>query len=169
MPKAVPASSLQASEGMQQAVRAQQDLVDELERKKKARALHLPTDDAKVKGKLRQLGVTLTPGGLLLTRSCSLLSALSLFLTHHQEPICLFAEDAHDRRERLRAIISRMSDAQKARFLETAKDAHDDVLTLSPLFPPTLSTRIHLSSHPTRKTTSSSPRGRRSSSARGWP
>lgn len=57
---------------------AKQELLEEFERRKKARQIHVSTDDTEVKLQLRQLG----------------------------EPICLFGEGPADRRERLRQILS---------------------------------------------------------------
>jgi U4/U6 small nuclear ribonucleoprotein PRP4 len=57
---------------------AKQELLEEFERRKKARQIHVSTDDGEVKAQLRQLG----------------------------EPICLFGEGPADRRERLRQILS---------------------------------------------------------------
>jgi len=59
-----------------------QALLDELERKKRARAVAVPTDDNKVKKRLRELG----------------------------EPITLFGERAADRRGRLIQLLSRKGD-----------------------------------------------------------
>lgn len=59
-----------------------QALLDELERKKRARAIAVPTDDNKVKKRLRELG----------------------------EPITLFGERAADRRQRLIQLLSRKGD-----------------------------------------------------------
>ncbi|KZT57629.1 WD40 repeat-like protein [Calocera cornea HHB12733] len=57
-----------------------QAILDELERKKRARSLAVPTDDGRVRARLRELG----------------------------EPITLFGERAADRRDRLRYILSQM-------------------------------------------------------------
>jgi len=57
---------------------AKQELLEEFERRKKARQIHVSTDDTEVRTQLRQLG----------------------------EPICLFGEGPADRRERLRQILS---------------------------------------------------------------
>jgi hypothetical protein len=59
-----------------------QALLDELERKKRARAVAVPTDDGRVKKRLRELG----------------------------EPITLFGERAADRRARLIQLLSRRGD-----------------------------------------------------------
>ncbi|XP_033122534.1 U4/U6 small nuclear ribonucleoprotein Prp4-like [Anneissia japonica] len=56
------------------------NLLAEFARRKRARTLHVSTDDSMVKAKLREIG----------------------------EPICLFAEDAADRRERLRQKLSQV-------------------------------------------------------------
>lgn len=55
-----------------------QALLEEFERRKKARSINVSTDDAEVKRNLRQLG----------------------------EPICLFGEGPAERRSRLKDILS---------------------------------------------------------------
>ena len=57
---------------------AKQELLEEFERRKRARQIHVSTDDAEVKAQLRALG----------------------------EPICLFGEGPADRRERLRNLLA---------------------------------------------------------------
>lgn len=64
--------------------RDKQALLEEFERRKKARSINVSTDDAEVKRNLRQLG----------------------------EPICLFGEGPADRRVRLRDILSRYNARQ---------------------------------------------------------
>lgn len=59
--------------------REKQLLLEELERKKRARKLNVPTDDGQVKNILREIG----------------------------HPICLFGEGPADRRERLRNILAK--------------------------------------------------------------
>ncbi|KAF8475189.1 U4/U6 snRNP-specific spliceosomal protein [Russula ochroleuca] len=59
-------------------------ILDELERKKKARALAVPTDDNRVKARLREIG----------------------------EPITLFGERAADRRDRLIYVLSQINAAR---------------------------------------------------------
>ncbi|OQR74389.1 U4/U6 small nuclear ribonucleoprotein Prp4-like, partial [Tropilaelaps mercedesae] len=59
--------------------REKQLLLDELERKKRARKLNVPTDDGQVKSILREIG----------------------------HPICFFGEGPADRRERLRNILAK--------------------------------------------------------------
>lgn len=59
--------------------RDKQALLEEFERRRKARSINVSTDDAEVKRNLRQLS----------------------------EPICLFGEGPADRRSRLRDILSR--------------------------------------------------------------
>ncbi|KAL7072417.1 hypothetical protein ACQ4LE_008521 [Meloidogyne hapla] len=60
----------------------QKEILADFDRRRKARSLTLPTDDIKVK---------------LMLRKCN-------------EPICIFGEDILDRRERLRSLLSRMSE-----------------------------------------------------------
>ncbi|XP_062515277.1 U4/U6 small nuclear ribonucleoprotein Prp4-like [Corticium candelabrum] len=62
----------------------QQELLAEFERRKKARAIAVPTDDAEIKSRLRQLGYT----------------------------IGLFGEGPADRRERLRQLISEQANEE---------------------------------------------------------
>ncbi|CAF4625042.1 unnamed protein product [Rotaria sp. Silwood1] len=74
----------------------QQALLAEFERRRRARQIHVSTDDVEVKANLRQLG----------------------------EPICLFGEGPAERRERLRNLISRLSDDEIAQKLR--KKEEDD-------------------------------------------
>lgn len=67
------------------------ELLAEFERRRRARTLTLPTDDVQVKLKLRKLN----------------------------QPICLFGEDILDRRERLRALLSTMTEDEVAAILHT--------------------------------------------------
>lgn len=62
--------------------RDKQALLEEFERRKKARSINVSTDDGEVKRNLRQLG----------------------------EPICLFGEGPAERRSRLRDILSRLGE-----------------------------------------------------------
>eukprot|EP00058_Branchiostoma_floridae_P005347 XP_002590835.1 hypothetical protein BRAFLDRAFT_125722 [Branchiostoma floridae] len=60
----------------------QKEVLEEFERRKRARQIHVSTDDSEVKAQLRQLG----------------------------EPICLFGEGPADRRERLRQILAKIGE-----------------------------------------------------------
>ena len=71
----------------------QRYLLQEFERKRKAREIAVPTDDTKVKSLLRQLG----------------------------HPICIFGELAPDRRERLRDVLSRLEETQLKDILAADK------------------------------------------------
>jgi U4/U6 small nuclear ribonucleoprotein PRP4 len=71
----------------------QKQLLQEFERKRKAREIAVPTDDAKVKSILRQLG----------------------------HPICIFGELAPDRRERLRDVLSRLESETIEKLTRTDK------------------------------------------------
>lgn len=62
--------------------RDKQALLEEFERRKKARSINVSTDDGEVKRNLRQLG----------------------------EPVCLFGEGPAERRSRLRDILSRLGE-----------------------------------------------------------
>ncbi|KAJ2918692.1 hypothetical protein MD484_g1787, partial [Candolleomyces efflorescens] len=70
--------------GSERARLENQVILDELERKKKARALAVPTDDTKVRARLREIG----------------------------EPITLFGERAADRRDRLIYVLSQINAAR---------------------------------------------------------
>ncbi|XP_043267061.1 U4/U6 small nuclear ribonucleoprotein Prp4 isoform X2 [Venturia canescens] len=74
-----------------------QALLEEFERRKKARQINVSTDDSEVKKNLRQLG----------------------------EPICLFGEGPADRRARLRELLASLGeDAIKKKHQEEEKPAH---------------------------------------------
>ncbi|KAF7982546.1 hypothetical protein HWV62_7706 [Athelia sp. TMB] len=70
--------------GSERARMENQVILDELERKKKARTMAVPTDDKLVKGRLREIG----------------------------EPITLFGERAADRRDRLIYVLSQINAAR---------------------------------------------------------
>lgn len=74
-----------------------QALLEEFERRKKARQINVSTDDSEVKKNLRQLG----------------------------EPICLFGEGPADRRTRLRELLASLGeDAIKKKHEEEEKPLH---------------------------------------------
>lgn len=74
-----------------------QALLEEFERRKKARQINVSTDDSEVKKHLRQLG----------------------------EPICLFGEGPADRRTRLRELLASIGeDAIKKKHEDEEKPAH---------------------------------------------
>lgn len=74
-----------------------QALLEEFERRKKARQINVSTDDSEVKKNLRQLG----------------------------EPICLFGEGPADRRTRLRELLANLGeDAIKKKHEEDEKPLH---------------------------------------------
>lgn len=74
-----------------------QALLEEFERRKKARQINVSTDDSEVKKHLRQLG----------------------------EPICLFGEGPADRRTRLRELLASVGeDAIKKKHEEEEKPSH---------------------------------------------
>lgn len=77
-----------------------QALLDELERKKKMRAIAVPTDDTRVKARLREIG----------------------------EPITLFGERAADRRDRLIYVLSQIQAARggEALPLEDESESSDE-------------------------------------------
>ncbi|CAJ0767558.1 19319_t:CDS:2, partial [Entrophospora sp. SA101] len=68
------------SESSKKARDEHQAILDEFERQKRARTLAVPTDDGRVRAKLKELG----------------------------EPQCLFGEGPGDRRDRLRYLLSKM-------------------------------------------------------------
>ncbi|GJE91185.1 splicing factor motif and WD40 domain-containing protein [Phanerochaete sordida] len=73
-------------------------LLDELERKKKARSLAVPTDDNKVKARLREIG----------------------------EPITLFGERAADRRDRLIYVLSQINAARGEDAMQVDEESSDE-------------------------------------------
>ncbi|KAG9289851.1 hypothetical protein G9A89_015431 [Geosiphon pyriformis] len=72
------------SESSKRAREDHQAILDEFERKKRARTLAVPTDDGRVRAKLRELS----------------------------EPQCLFGEGPGDRRDRLRYLLSKLEGAE---------------------------------------------------------
>ncbi|KZT71965.1 WD40 repeat-like protein [Daedalea quercina L-15889] len=90
--------------GSERARLENQVLLDELERKKKARNLAVPTDDNKVKARLREIG----------------------------EPITLFGERAADRRDRLIYVLSQINaargdDTMQVDEEESSEESEDEV------------------------------------------
>ncbi|CAK5274022.1 unnamed protein product [Mycena citricolor] len=75
-----------------------QVILDELERKKKARTMAVPTDDNRVKARLRELG----------------------------EPITLFGERAADRRDRLIYVTSQINAARGDQPMQVDEDSSSD-------------------------------------------
>ncbi|EMD38941.1 hypothetical protein CERSUDRAFT_47016 [Gelatoporia subvermispora B] len=73
-------------------------ILDELERKKKARSLAVPTDDNRVKGRLREIG----------------------------EPITLFGERAADRRDRLIYVLSQINAARGEDAMEVEEESSEE-------------------------------------------
>ncbi|KAJ7091384.1 WD40-repeat-containing domain protein [Mycena belliarum] len=73
-------------------------ILDELERKKKARTMAVPTDDNRVKARLREIG----------------------------EPITLFGERAADRRDRLIYVTSQINAARGDDPMQVDDDSSDD-------------------------------------------
>jgi U4/U6 small nuclear ribonucleoprotein PRP4 len=83
-----------------------QELLEQLERRKRARKIAVPTDDGRVKARLRELG----------------------------EPITLFGERAADRRERLIHLLSkrREEDGDDAMLVdEDSSEEEEEVRVLS--------------------------------------
>ncbi|CAG8758632.1 25017_t:CDS:10, partial [Dentiscutata erythropus] len=76
--------SYELSDSSKKAREEHQAILDEFERKKRARTLAVPTDDGRVRAKLRELG----------------------------EPQCLFGEGPGDRRDRLRYLLSKLEGAE---------------------------------------------------------
>ncbi|TDL23600.1 U4/U6 snRNP-specific spliceosomal protein [Rickenella mellea] len=88
--------------GSERAKLENQILLNELERKKKARSMAVPTDDSKVKSRLREIG----------------------------EPITLFGERAADRRDRLIYVLSQINAARgdgEAMDEDTSDESEDEV------------------------------------------
>jgi U4/U6 small nuclear ribonucleoprotein PRP4 len=75
-----------------------QVILDELERKKKARTMAVPTDDKRVKTRLREIG----------------------------EPITLFGERAADRRDRLIYVLSQINAARGDDSMHVDEESSDD-------------------------------------------
>ncbi|KAI0057254.1 U4/U6 snRNP-specific spliceosomal protein [Artomyces pyxidatus] len=73
-------------------------ILDELERKKKARSMAVPTDDNKVKARLREIG----------------------------EPITLFGERAADRRDRLIYVLSQINAARGDDAMQVDEESSED-------------------------------------------
>ncbi|THH32454.1 hypothetical protein EUX98_g1730 [Antrodiella citrinella] len=84
--------------GSERARQENKVLLDELERKKKARSLAVPTDDNKVKSRLREIG----------------------------EPITLFGERAADRRDRLIYVVSQINAARGEDAMAVDDESSDD-------------------------------------------
>ncbi|EPT00755.1 hypothetical protein FOMPIDRAFT_1162809 [Fomitopsis schrenkii] len=84
--------------GSERARQENRMLLDELERKKKARSLAVPTDDNKVKARLREIG----------------------------EPITLFGERAADRRDRLIYVLSQINAARGDDAMQVDEDSSSD-------------------------------------------
>ncbi|KAF6761713.1 U4/U6 snRNP-specific spliceosomal protein [Ephemerocybe angulata] len=84
--------------GSERARLENQVILDELERKKKARALAVPTDDTKVKARLREIG----------------------------EPITLFGERAADRRDRLIYVLSQINAARGEDAMAVDEESSED-------------------------------------------
>lgn len=68
------------SEHAQAAVNRHGEILDQFERRKQLRSIVVPTDDVEVRRQLREIG----------------------------QPICLFGEDAPDRRERLKELLEKI-------------------------------------------------------------
>lgn len=92
--------------GGERSERARQEnqaLIDELERKKRARSMAVPTDDGKVKARLRELGEPITLFGERVRQD----EALTLIITAN-DILC----QAPDRRDRLRYVLSQIAAAR---------------------------------------------------------
>ena len=85
------------------------EMLAEFDRRRRARTLTLPTDDVQV---ILNLLFRKFNGIVLILQVKLKLRALN-------QPICLFGEDALDRRERLRALLSTMSEDEIAAVLHT--------------------------------------------------
>jgi len=88
-----------------------QELLEQLERRKRARKIAVPTDDARVKARLRELG----------------------------EPITLFGERAADRRERLIYLLSkrREQDGDDAMLVDEESSEEEEEVRLGISWPST--------------------------------
>ncbi|CAG8440228.1 3056_t:CDS:10 [Diversispora eburnea] len=86
------------SESSKKAREEHQAILDEFERKKRARTLAVPTDDGRVRAKLREL----------------------------DEPQCLFGEGPGDRRDRLRYLLSKMEGAESVHDEEEETESESE-------------------------------------------
>ncbi|KAA1475472.1 U4/U6 snRNP-specific spliceosomal protein [Dentipellis sp. KUC8613] len=84
--------------GSERARLENQVILDELERKKKARSMAVPTDDNRVKARLREIG----------------------------EPITLFGERAADRRDRLIYVLSQINAARGDEAMHVDEESSDE-------------------------------------------
>lgn len=84
-----------------------QELLEQLERRKRARNIAVPTDDGRVRARLRELG----------------------------EPITLFGERAADRRERLIYLLSkrREQDGDDAMLVDEESEEEEEVRVTYPI------------------------------------
>lgn len=87
-----------------------QELLEQLERRKRARNIAVPTDDGRVRARLRELG----------------------------EPITLFGERAADRRERLIYLLSkrREQDGDDAMLVDEESEEEEEVPVTYPCHTP---------------------------------
>lgn len=93
-----------------------QAVLEELERKKKARSLAVPTDDARVRARLRELGEPITLFGERVS------FCLLVFLT------CLTSEPVQpaDRRDRLKYVLSQINVARGDEAAETESESESE-------------------------------------------
>ncbi|KAH8832973.1 WD40-repeat-containing domain protein [Flagelloscypha sp. PMI_526] len=84
--------------GIERARLENKAILDDLERRKKARNMAVPTDDTQVKARLRQIG----------------------------EPITLFGERAADRRDRLIYVLSQINAARGEGAMDVDEDSSED-------------------------------------------
>ncbi|KIK61772.1 hypothetical protein GYMLUDRAFT_42815 [Collybiopsis luxurians FD-317 M1] len=84
--------------GAERARMENQVILDELERKKKARSIAVPTDDNRVKARLREIG----------------------------EPITLFGERPADRRDRLKYVLSQINAARGDDVMQVDEESSDE-------------------------------------------
>ncbi|CAB4401112.1 uncharacterized protein OCT59_001901 [Rhizophagus irregularis] len=95
------------SESSKKSREEHQAILDEFERKKRARTLAVPTDDGRVRAKLRELG----------------------------EPQCLFGEGPGDRRDRLRYLLSKQEgteivpDEEESSASESEEEKEEEFFT----------------------------------------
>ncbi|KAL1917752.1 uncharacterized protein VTP21DRAFT_3586 [Calcarisporiella thermophila] len=86
------------TESSQRAWEQQQEIEDEFERRRRARTIAVPTDDKKVRLKLRELG----------------------------EPQCLFGEGPGDRRDRLRYLLSKLEGVEVEDEEEESEESEEE-------------------------------------------
>lgn len=104
-------------------------ILDELERKKKARSMAVPTDDTRVKARLREIGEPITLFG---ERVC----------LHSSNGVLLTVSQAADRRDRLIYVLSQINAARGDDAMqveeESSEESDEEVRCAHPYTPSTM-------------------------------